>query len=137
MAQRFLFGDSPSLPTPLDSSAFTEAIPSELFRRAQGPSAALAILPKADQAWRARHGDSYFGASYHTMLPSQWALQTLGFNFNVAMANHLKRALDVVSNMPRSRYRTRSASRSAVAREFHIPRAASAYPLLSTAAASS
>ena len=62
-------------------------------RRAYSPHHFTNLLPTADRQWVAATNHQWFGQSYHTRLPSQWALQTIGLNFTVALSNHLLKAI--------------------------------------------
>ena len=129
LAHRFLFGDPhppPAPPRPL------EAQPRILYDRAYGPSAVSALLPIADAQWRSRHHTAYFGKSYHTALPSQWAMQTLGFNITVALAAHLQSNIESLLHGPVRRSARLQAR--APARPLFVPRPPVPFPDISVAA---
>jgi hypothetical protein len=135
LGQRFL-GLLPDPPPPpaFPPSFHQDPAASSLFTRVSGPLGATALLPRADSVWRARHGTQYFGTSYHSTLPSQWARQTLGLNATLALSAHLRRCIHRVQYSPLaspprgSRPRFPLASRQA----FHVPRARLPVPRLST-----
>ena len=94
-AHRFLFGSNGSKPCPPAPPWTANDLPPAAFTSYQyttGPLAVLGLLPAADASWRSAFPSANFGHSYHTNLPSHWALQSLGSNMIRALNGHLLRA---------------------------------------------
>jgi hypothetical protein len=49
----------------------------------------VGLLPAADDAFRRRRPRRWYGPTYHTRTPRQWAVQFLGLNVTRAYARHL------------------------------------------------
>eukprot|EP00957_Ditylum_brightwellii_P042796 3240362-Ditylum_brightwellii.AAC.1 len=50
----------------------------------------VGLLPKADNAWNARHGSSrLFGANYQEVNPSMWSRLFLSARYSWAFSQHL------------------------------------------------
>jgi hypothetical protein len=101
LSHRFLFGSPAANPgPPLDTYTHCD-LPTTvqtLISRATGPSALLGLLPAADQAFRRSCPRRWYGPTYHTRTPRQWAVQFLGLNLTRAYARHLYTARDRLSS---------------------------------------
>jgi hypothetical protein len=56
------------------------------------PSALSGLLPAADEAFRRTCPRRWYGNTYHTRTPCQWAVQFLGLTLTHAYARHLHTA---------------------------------------------
>ena len=83
----------------LSASSRAHAHPSALtaFQNALHPSLPSAILPLADRWWIANYPSRKFGDSFHTSLPSQWAIQSLALNISVALATHASKSASMLA----------------------------------------
>jgi hypothetical protein len=93
LAHRFLFGSPTHNPgPPLDNHTGCR-LPTNtqaLIDHATGPSSALSgLLPAADEAFRRTCPRRWYGNTYHTRTPRQWAVQFLGLILTRAYARHL------------------------------------------------
>jgi hypothetical protein len=93
LAHRFLFGSPSTNPgPPLDTYAQCDLSTDTqtLISRATGPSALVGLLPAANAAFSHSCGSRrWYGPTYHTRTPHQWAVQFLGLNITRAYARHL------------------------------------------------
>jgi hypothetical protein len=95
LAHRFLFGSPTHNPgPPLDTYTGCRLPTSSqtLITRATGPSALSGLLPAADEAFRRTCPRRWYGNTYHTRTPRQWAVQFLGLALTRAYARHLHTA---------------------------------------------
>jgi hypothetical protein len=77
----------PSTPTPVVGSPRTPK--SSLPTCTTSPSALSGLLPAADEAFRHSCPHRWYGNTYHTRTPRQWAVQFLGLTLTRAYARHL------------------------------------------------
>jgi len=77
-----------SAPLPdLDESDFRFPAAFQAYTTTTGSVAATDLLPRADALWTA-HTSDWFGPTYHTTTPGQWARKTLGLNICTHLAAH-------------------------------------------------
>jgi len=109
---RFYFGSDPlKAPDPTKSPP-TEHYGKLLYSRAYGPTIPTDLLRRADENWTRLHPNTRFGPSYHTSLPSHWALQSLGLNLTVLLTDHLTRRLRQLESLQRTKRLSSSAKKN-------------------------
>ena len=95
--ERFLFGKEAMKIPNFRNNQKNSKQAAALARSVKVP---FGILKRANEIWRTKHSEEFYGFSYKAMDPLSYAEQQLGLITITAIANHIQRAYRKVKSQP-------------------------------------